>query len=415
MYHLMTEKCTTRYGKMYHSQPKNVPVDIDQLERFPLLTTTRHFPLGLNERSVYSYLAFRGRVGRGESLRTISAATTIHRQTVIDSLEALGELVEKRNGRRWAVEPTSDQSDWFAIRKTNHGKHWTDRFASIKLFVPEKGAKVGKRRFTLNHAVLYAELYSFSRKKRLLRTTLAGLSKLMNGVDETTIRSGLDLLQAADLIQVIRHGRWFEVKVEPLTEKSIAMFASSETNNHPEAPEPIGFSDPVHETILALCRQHKIPSGLAAEITRLYSQLPHPALPDFQDMLNCAEHDHVNNRVRGRYNVPHCGFLLRHVLRDIIAAAGATPLVSAVAPLTIDELQQREAELIAATRKSKPIRCMPSSSLTISPFGIGYRSVSVRSGKLKIRFTDILPGMRNPRPPITRMSFACPEICTRRL
>ena len=175
---------------------------------------------------------------------------------------------------------------------------------------------------------------------------MAGLSKLMNGVDETTIRSGLDLLQAADLIQVIRHGRWFEVKVEPLTEKSIAMFASSETNNHPEAPEPIGFSDPVHETLLALCRQHKIPSGLAAEITRLYSQLPHSALPDFQDMLNRAEHDHVNNRVRGRYNVPHCGFLLRHVLRDIIATTGQARPVSASVPMTIEEINQREADAV---------------------------------------------------------------------
>ena len=111
----------------------------------------------------------------------ISAATALNRRTVEKSLAALGSLVEKRKGRWWAVEPTSDQSNWFAVRKNHQGKHWSDRFATIKLFLPKSDAKVGRRRFGIKQAALFSELYSFSRKNGTVTTTLAGLSKIMNG------------------------------------------------------------------------------------------------------------------------------------------------------------------------------------------------------------------------------------------
>ena len=82
----------------------------DQIEHFPLLTTnSEHYPLGLQERVTYSYLVYRARLNQGESLRAIAAGTTLDLRTVKNSLQALGNLVEKRKSRWWAVEPTSDR------------------------------------------------------------------------------------------------------------------------------------------------------------------------------------------------------------------------------------------------------------------------------------------------------------------
>ena len=56
---LNTQKCTIDEGKMHNQEAKNAQLDIDRIEHFPLLTTnSHHYPLGLSERIVYSYLAF---------------------------------------------------------------------------------------------------------------------------------------------------------------------------------------------------------------------------------------------------------------------------------------------------------------------------------------------------------------------
>ena len=121
---------------------------IDQLCHFPLLTTRgRSYPLGLNERVVFSLLAYRARCGNGASLRAVSAATRLDRQTVKKCVGNLGGLVEFRHGQWWAVEPKGEPATLFAVRRIEEAKHWSDRLARIQLFVPRKGARVGTRRF----------------------------------------------------------------------------------------------------------------------------------------------------------------------------------------------------------------------------------------------------------------------------
>jgi hypothetical protein len=66
-------------GNMHHEAPKNAPAKFEELRQFPLLTTTRAYPLGLYERIVYSYLAYRSRLDTGDSIRQIAAATGIDR------------------------------------------------------------------------------------------------------------------------------------------------------------------------------------------------------------------------------------------------------------------------------------------------------------------------------------------------
>ena len=112
----------------------------------------------------------------------------------------------------------------------------------------------------------------------------------------------------------------------------------------------------MYETIYSLCVEQKIPPGLAVEITQLCSKLPHLCLADFQEVLRGAEHEHLNNKVRGRANARHCGFLLRHKLRDALAVVESRRSGPRVAPLTIKEIQQRKAE---AGRREAEIRANP--------------------------------------------------------
>ena len=360
---------------MHHSQPKNAPLDLGQIEHFPLITTnSEHYPFGLNERIVYSYLAFRARLDRGESLRAISAATTLNRRTVEKSLRALGSLVQLRKGRWWAVAPTSDQANWFAARKANRMKHWSDGLATIRLLLPKKGARVGRRRFTLNHAALYSELYSFGRRNQncVKATSLNHMNKLLNGLDAGTIQAGLDLLKAADLIVVVPNGNRMRVNLMPLTDKHGDLFAVMDEFEEKQAVvAPAELNDSGNEAICSFCVSQGIPQNLAVEIAELCNRVPSFCADNFLKMAYRAEHEHLNNRVRGRANARHCGFLLRHKLRDaltVIEARGSGPRV---APLTIEEIKQREAE---SDRREAEIRANPlHDDYTIDDFSIRGR------------------------------------------
>ena len=147
------------------------------IKQFPLLTTKgRHFPHGLNERIVYSFLAYQDRIGQHPSKRQIARETALNGRTVSKCLDALGDLVEEVDGGWKANRPNKDQAEWFASR-TVEGKldHWSDGIARMKLLLPRKGAKVGSKRFTLNCAAVWLSKNAVT--SRPGRPTTAGTSK----------------------------------------------------------------------------------------------------------------------------------------------------------------------------------------------------------------------------------------------
>jgi hypothetical protein len=322
-------------------------VSIERFQHFPLLTTRRQYPLGLNERIVYSFLAYRDRLGRAESIRGIAAGTTLDGRTVSECLTALGGLVKKESGKWKAVEPSGSTAEWFAARKAKRIKHWSDNIASMKFFLPKRGATVNGRRFTLRHAAVYAELRSFS-KGGTTRTTITGLGTLLNGLDEATVRTALDILQDANLIRWTERPRGITAKLLPVTDAQAALFSKK-----PEAPvlpkalpaEPArpSFPHPDYEAVYDHCLASGIPHDLALEIVPLTANL---FVDEFLKMSARASKEHIRNCRKGRFHVkdgelPHHGRLLLHKLKQI-QRSGAIPLARSASIKTYEEIEREQ-------------------------------------------------------------------------
>jgi hypothetical protein len=342
-----------------HQSRTGIVVNIDQIRHFPMLTTrSRSYPLGLNERIVFSCLAYRGRYGKGDSLRAVSAATGLDARTVKKCVGNLGGIVEFRQGQWWAVEPKGEQSDWFATRRIEEVKHWSDGFARIKLYPPRRGAKVGSRRFSIKHAALYAELCSFARTNNdsTVLTTLAGLGKLLSGTDETTVKVGLVTLASANLIEVSPDGNRLSVRVLPVTEKHLDLFVEAARtkrtlpeNGSATPAERFQFTYPFYNSIYSYCVGKGMPHAVAIQIIDLCGELRNLLFEDFLEIANTAEGEHLRNLASGRFNLPnngtpHHGRLLLYKLKTIATAVEnrrrSAPLV---APSTIEDLDQQKA------------------------------------------------------------------------
>ena len=353
---LIVEKSTTDCRKIHQSK-SGLVVRIDQIRTFPLLTTRgRSYPLGLNERIVFSLLAYRARCGNGASLRAVSAATGLHVRTVRKCVVNLGGLVEFRHGQWWAVEPKGEPATWFATRRLEQAKHWSDRLARIRLFVPRKGAKVGRRRFSVKHAALFSELCSFARANDTVSTTVAGLGKLLNGTDRTTIQVGLAMLTEANLIQATPSGNRLSVRVLPVTEGHLNLFVEAtpkktlEKTGAATPAERPHFTYPLYNNIYAYCLAKGMPHALTIQIINLCGQLRNFLFEDFLEISNTAEGEHLRNLASGRFNSPgngttHHGRLLLYKLKTIVTdienGRRSAPLV---APATIEDLDRQEAD-----------------------------------------------------------------------
>ena len=335
-----------------------------------LVTRGQDYPLGLAERVVYSHLAFRGRLDAGDSIRGIAAATTLDARTAKRCLHALGGLVVNKGGRWVAVEPSGDQAKWFAPRKAQHVKHWSDTLASFKLFLPSQGAKVDGHRFSLGAAAVYSVLQSLGRSKnnRVQGTSATHLSRLLSGLDEGAIRTGLDLLQQAGLIQITRTGRRMNVIVTPIAEVHGELFAKADDVPAKAPAAGLGkleFSDTLYESIYTTCLDKGIPATLAIAITKVSGKFPDLYYDDFLRISNIAEREHYRNCMAGRFgapdgDLPHHGRLLLHKLRERLKLhqkqLQAHP--SCAYP-TWEELTRREEAAAEARRLEEEIRANP--------------------------------------------------------
>ena len=345
---------------------------LDQFRHFPLITTTKAYPLSLVERVVYSYLAYRARLGYRESNRGIAAATGLNGRTVAKCLDALGGLVQKDNGRWVAVEPVGSTAQWFATRKTKQ-THWSDRLASIRLYLPNKAAATSHSHLTIAQAAVYAELRSFQRKG-YTAITVAGLRSLLNRMDKDTIYTALTALRDAELIRFSREARRLRVKLLPITEKHADLFhksTDSDVTEKADKPDPqvrLTFSLPLFEQIHAHCVAAGIPLELATEITELCGRFPNIDFEYFRKLSRAAEQDHRKNCLSGKYNAKagntsHHGHLLRYKLKEILKRLEQSCRQQAALYPSFDELERYRAE----RAKEEEIRADPLHPLAPSP------------------------------------------------
>ena len=182
--------------------------------RFTELVTA-HRPQAsiLNARLVYSWLAYRDRLGLGASLRSVRREVGLHPGTSRQSLTDLGQLVERRGNDWYALEPAADL---FYPRKAKSFQHWSDGLAYSVLFLPKKGAVITypekEVRFGLHHALIWSHIVRSLKKNPVVkRFTVGGVSALYS-ISENTVRSVLADLVWLKLITRIDKGSHSEIR-----------------------------------------------------------------------------------------------------------------------------------------------------------------------------------------------------------
>lgn len=204
---------------------------------------TKHI---LHERIVFSFLAFRARIGLGSSAREISRETGMHPQTVRSTLSNLSDLAHEHDGRWFANEPPDG---WFTAAASRKVDHWSQRFAYSWLLFPRKGAKflVGdrSRRFSLNHAVVYSLLVSFSNENDIIHNlTILSLSTMLH-MHRKTVASVLDDLGRLGLVERLDFGARLAIKLLPMKEEHLELFSPPSRNPEVEHAPSVSPARPV--------------------------------------------------------------------------------------------------------------------------------------------------------------------------
>jgi len=210
-----------------------------------LLSVNRACPLTFNEQLVHSFLVYRARLNKGVSLRGITKAIQLDRNTVrlvVRRLLDLG-LLEKRDGLFLALEPTGPVAAWFVgpacLAEANS---WWDRLAYFRFYLAMPlQDKRGRHRLALTpkQIAIYCLLLNLSKEPpagseeamlgiRLCTVSQASVARLLR-CDRQTVRKAVVRLEECYLVEIhkevvvlLRPGEsqlaWFQ-KRQPKKEK----------------------------------------------------------------------------------------------------------------------------------------------------------------------------------------------------
>tara|TARA_R110002072_G_C7978288_1_gene535825 strand:+ start:35021 stop:36034 length:1014 start_codon:yes stop_codon:yes gene_type:complete len=199
----------------------------------------------LHELLVFSFMAYRSRLGAGATTRSIAISTGLSPRTVVAVLNNLGDLVIKSGREHVLNEP---RPECFMPLSQHDGEHWTDGCCYTRLLLPRKGATISyqkvNRRFGLNHSCIYSLLIGLSRKNDYTLTTEAGLSTLMNGVHRKTIGAALNDLDHLGLITREKQGDRLRVTLLDVKEQHLELFRPQPEKVKITVREPQPPADP---------------------------------------------------------------------------------------------------------------------------------------------------------------------------
>ncbi len=274
----------------------------------------------LNERLVYSFLAYRSRKGLTASLRLICRETTLHPTTAKQAIDNLVGLVFKGKSGWSAVEPPEG---WFRRHVPKHPvEHWSDTISYTALLLPRRGAKIvcedKTKRFGLNHAVIFSFLLSRARKTNavLRRFTCAGQAAML-GLNPKTVASVVADLESLGLIEKDDLGSCCDITLLPVKEHHLELFepvaekkkrAVADKLPKPTAkPEPTayvltgGSFDPWRRLCMGL-----MPQSYAEEAIKMARRLDDD-YHAFEQELKAARTQHEKNKVSGKVGVGNFG------------------------------------------------------------------------------------------------------------
>ncbi len=288
------------------------------------LITTRHAHcperFTLAHRRVYSYLAYRSRLGLGDSQRGIARESITDSRTTKKVLAFLVErkLVELRNGKWFALKPDEDTRKWFGANSTpKYDRHWSDHFCYSSLLIPQEKAAVRSKRFTISHSHVYSLLLSLGKANKkepgvVTRVGVSRLSRMLCGLSPKTVRSALRVLESLRLVVCYQEGSYQTIHVLPVSSAHDHLFQKSIRNPAQETCSKqlveLQFKNEDMQSIYDDCRHEGIPIPLAKDITVA-------AAMACVDPMACdgyseqAQLEHAQNRLAGKVTVAHHGHL----------------------------------------------------------------------------------------------------------
>lgn len=172
----------------------------------PLISIKKACGLTYHERLVYSFLVYRRSRDQGATKKKIAERLAIDRgETVPKVLEGLAvdttdrpRLVEERDGRYYAVQPSGPTVDWFAYNGRTR-EPWHRQFSTFPVFIPTQECPL-----TAKVNGLLWLLWSLAPrwgKPFIVNQNQKGLAVLM-GASQKFIRSALETLRGHRLVKV---------------------------------------------------------------------------------------------------------------------------------------------------------------------------------------------------------------------
>jgi hypothetical protein len=311
-----------------------------QLKHFKLLTPTSAFAQRVTSidsgasvhhaRLVYSWLAYRSRIGHGASNRSLIEEFCIHHNSVAAAIRGLGDLVVRRGNEWIAVEPP--ESLFVPMKRGEQSEQWPDRIAYTMLYLPMRGAKIEysetSRRFRINHAIIWSYLVGNAKNGVVRGFTFAGTGKMF-GINAKTVASIVDDLLWLKLLTREDYGRGSNITLlpnndvireyfQPIPEKPLATNVEAVEKKPPSAPAAYQLMNDIWDQGRKLCQPLMPQSTCDAIIMKALKLGDSPQ--DFENAVIAAKELHDANLVSGKVTKGNFGKYLSAIYDTRIAA-----------------------------------------------------------------------------------------------
>jgi len=292
-----------------------------------VVTTTPLSSLSLAERIVYSFLIYRLKNNCGASVEQIADHTKLDRfhciPKAIAALLKIG-LIQKKNRRFEALQPSGDVSKWFVSRKSK-GTAWYDKLAYFTYYTPVSMPYRQNAVLCLLHS-----MSSIIEGKMLVNQTSKNGLAIRLKLSPNTIRSIFQKLEGQGLIKSLPHinNCWMKVGLYDLPENlfmdrsqyqptdddgaylGLAEFLKSgkpEVKADP-TPEPAFDNEPEWDDFLSACQGAGIDDDC---IRMLDAEKEFFSYTEIMEWIPKAVATHnENKRLDKHLTAKHCGYLL---------------------------------------------------------------------------------------------------------
>lgn len=264
----------------------------------------------LNERIVFSFLAYRSRNKAGSSVNEISRETRLHKRTVKKVLTNLQFHIHQHEEKWFCNEPP--EGHVHLIENPKSMKHWSDRCRYINYYPPALDALVSTSqgsRFGVKHSVVLSMIISFAKQANPNSRLSIQLVSRLTEIHRKTVSSIFEDLLRLEVIQYERNGISLSLTEEhlPLLQKrkpKEQVFKQEETAQ----ANVIGkyeFKDDGFDDYRKLCKPHFVQSHAENAIC-LARKLQINGL-EFENLIRVARARHDENMKSGKCSFSNFG------------------------------------------------------------------------------------------------------------